>query len=66
LGFSTFGIVEHHVKNGRLLVATLIQIARSEMFVSEVEWEDEVMKEIEKIHVCKLKKVEFQKVMKKS
>jgi hypothetical protein len=36
------------------------------MFVSEVEWEDEVMEEIEKIHVCKLKKVEFQKVMTKS
>ncbi len=43
-----------------------IQTGRSEMFLSEVEWEDEVMEEIKKIQVCKLKKVEFQKVMKKS
>jgi hypothetical protein len=44
---------------------TLVQNQQCEMFLSEAKCENEVMKETQ-TQVCKLKKVEFQKIMKKS
>jgi hypothetical protein len=43
---------------------TLVQNQQCEMFLSEAKCENEVMKETQ-TQVCKLKKVEFQKMMKK-
>ncbi len=42
-----------------------MQNQQCEMFLNEVKCENEVMKETQ-TQVCKLKKVDFQKIMKKS
>jgi hypothetical protein len=47
LSFSTFGLVEYHVKNAfRRNEHTLIQNEKFEMFLNEAECEDKVMEEI--------------------
>jgi hypothetical protein len=47
LSFSAFGLVEHHVKNGRSSgnEKTLIQNENCEVYLNDVKCEDEIMEE---------------------
>ncbi len=67
LSFFAFGLVEHHVKNGRSSgnEKALIQNENCEVFFNDVKCEDEIMEETQEDSSLQIRKVNYFKMMKK-